>query len=134
MKVAITAVSWDLGDNPPEGTVSFIGKNGERFTAFSYAQDFMVGEKAVVEFLSLDSEDFGWDEMFSKNSEEERKLVQTGEWSYVGFGQIISIHPTIIDFGAIDLEVEDFSNDLRMVGEYIYWEIDRLDIVRKEIQ
>jgi hypothetical protein len=54
------------------------------------------------------------------------------EWSYYGYGEIKLIDPITADFGDIQLELGNWTNDRKVVGEYIYWTIERLDIRKIE--
>ena len=130
MTAEVINTDWFLGQDPPEGTVSILGKSGQTIDAFSYAENFAVGESLEVEFTSLDG-DIAWDEMFSGNPKKEKKLLKIDNWTYEAYGQIISINPVCIDFGDIELETSNWTNDEAVVGEFLYWKIDRLDISRK---
>ncbi len=83
---------------------------------------------AEPEFSYLGLEEYSWEQMFSGNLRQEKKLVRTGDWSYEAYGQIVSIKPVIADFGLFKLELGDFTNDQRCIGEWIVERIDRLDL------
>ncbi len=72
--------------------------------------------------------DQNWNEMFQGNPDEKQELVATGDWSYDGYGKIVSISPVVIDFGDFSFEIGDFTSDVRCVGEFVYIVIDRLDL------
>lgn len=130
MTVEIANVHWFLGQDPPEGAVTFKTKSEQLMDAFSYGQNFSVGEKAEVELGSLDY-DLEWEVIFSNNSQKEKKLKKGQEtWSYEGYGEIKSIKPVIIDFGDIELDTGNWTNDEKVIGEFVYWKIDRLDILK----
>lgn len=80
------------------------------------------------EFSHLSLEGYTWEQMFSGNPDKKKMLVRTGDWSYEAYGQIISIKPVVADFGIIVLELGDFTNDERCIGEWIVEKIDRLDL------
>jgi len=69
-----------------------------------------------------------WEERFQKNNEKKKCLMKTGEGSYDGYGQIISINPVIADFGDIKLDIGNFTHDSRVIHEFIYEKVSRLDI------
>ena len=46
------------------------------------------------------------------------------------YGLIKSINPVVLDFGEFEIDKGDWINDSNLVGRYIYWKIDRLDIIR----
>jgi len=80
------------------------------------------------EFGILCLTDQSWDEMFRGNSGGKKELVKTGDWSYDGYGEIISVDPVVADFGDFTFEIGDFTTDQRCVGEFIHIVIDRLDL------
>ena len=130
MTVEIANVNWFLGQDPPEGTVTFKTESGKLLDAFSYGQTFIDGEIADVEFTTLD---YGleWGVVFSNNRQKERRLNKgQNAWEYEAYGEIKSIHPVIIDFGDIKLDTGNWTNDEKVIGEFVYWKIDRLDILK----
>jgi hypothetical protein len=128
MKVKIIKTNWFLGKEPDEGTVTFETENGFVLEAFAYGEKFTAGEISEVEVSFLDAP-MDWNTIFSENAEKQCRLVRLKEeWSYGGYGRVISLNPVRVDFGPIILETGYWTNDLKVVGEYIYWKIDRLDI------
>lgn len=111
-----------------EGTVQF-EINGNDYKAFFYGEEYESGQNIEVEFDHLESP-LKWDAIFNENKENELRLEKSkdSEWSYYGYGKIKSIDPVIADFGDIQLELGNWTNDPKVIGEYIYWTIDRLDI------
>lgn len=120
-----------MGTDPPEGTVTFRGKNGGLIGVFSYGHDFPVGKEIEVDLTALNG-GLEFETIFSGNPNKEKKLVKVSDWEYEGYGQIIGINPVTIDFGDFELEAGDWVNDNRVVGEFIYWKIARLDIWKLE--
>ena len=88
-------------------------------------------EISEPEFSYLSLEGLSWELMFGGNPNQEKKLVRTGDWSYEAYGQIISINPVFADFGLFTLELGNFTNDDRCVGEWIVEKIDRLELTFK---
>ncbi len=81
------------------------------------------------EFDFLESEEpWTWEDMFLGNPKREKRLVRTGDWAYDAYGTVISIKPVVVDFGAIQLEIGDFTQDPRCVGEWVLVKIARLDM------
>ena len=68
--------------------------------------------------------------IFTENKEIELRIEKSknSEWSYYGYGKIKSVDPVTADFGDIQLELGNWTNDPKVIGEYIYWAIARLDI------
>ncbi|MCD4784350.1 MAG: hypothetical protein K8T10_11065 [Candidatus Eremiobacteraeota bacterium] len=126
MKVRIEKVDWDLSEEIREGTVTFSIAD-KNFYAFSCCSDYKVGEIIEVELSQIEA-GFDWEETFSRNNQKKKCLINIGNWSYDGYGQIISINPVVVNFGCFPLELGDWTNDKRVIGEYIFWKIDRLDI------
>ncbi|NOZ95394.1 MAG: hypothetical protein GXP47_11760 [Acidobacteria bacterium] len=126
MNVRIEKVDWHLSEAIREGTVTF-SIDGKSYTAFSSHFDYKVGAIVDVRFDHLE-EGFSWEDVFHGNPNKQKCLTSTGEWSYDAFGQIVSINPVQADFGPIVLELGEWTHDERVVGEYIYWRISRLDV------
>lgn len=85
-------------------------------------------DQSSPEFDILQFEDQSWEAMFNGNPEQKKELLRTGDWSYDGYGQIISVSPVVADFGDFTFEIGDFTTDERCVGEFIRVIIDRLDL------
>ena len=113
-----------------EGSVLF-QINGNEYKAFFFGEEFISGESVVATFDHLETS-LEWDTIFNKNTQKLKKLVTTteAEWSYKGYGQIKAINPVVADFGDIQLDLGALSNDPNVIGAYIYWEIERLDVSR----
>ena len=79
-------------------------------------------------YLEDDSRDSTWEAMFSGNPQREKRLKRLQGWEYDGFGQVVSIKPVVVDFGVLELEIGDFTNDERCVGQWIKVPIARLDL------
>ena len=111
-----------------EGTVHF-EINGNDYKAFFYGEEYEPGQNIEVELGHLEIP-LEWNVIFTENKGKELRFekMQNSEWSYYGYGRIKSIGPITADFGDIKLELGDWTNDPKVVGEYIYWTIDRLDI------
>jgi len=113
-----------------EGTVLF-GINGNQYKAFFYGEDFQPGQIADVELSHLEYP-LVWDAIFRENKDKELKLEasQESDWAYYGYGRIMKINPVTAYFGDFELELGDWTNDPNVIGEYMYWKIDRLEISR----
>jgi hypothetical protein len=128
MKVLVKEIKWSLPKEIKEGTVRF-EINGNQYHASSIHDDYQVGELADVGFTALEANQ-EWEECFGKNTGKRIRLIHRGGWSYDGYGIITSIKPVVADFGDIQLELGNWTNDERVVGEYIYWPIIELRIFR----
>jgi hypothetical protein len=132
MKTQIINTDWFLGLDPPEGTVTFKGKNGGQIDAFSYGESFTVGEIIDIEVSSINA-DIDLKYVFSENKEKKILLVRSNNvWEYEAYGQIMSIDPVKIDFGEFELDTGFWTSDKRIISEYVYWKINRLDLNRKK--
>ncbi len=127
MKHKVQILAVDLM-NKCEGTVQF-EINGNDYIAFFYGEEYEPGQNVEVEIDHLESP-LEWDAIFTENKEHELKIEKSKskEWSYYGYGKIKSIDPVTADFGDIKLVLGDWTNDPKVIGEYIFWTIDRLDI------
>jgi len=115
-----------------EGIVQF-EINGNDYKAFFYGEEYEPGQDVEVELVHLKIQ-LHWNVIFNANTDKELRLEKSknSEWSYYGYGKIKSIEHVTADFGDIPLELGNWTNDPKVVGEYIYWIIDRLDIIRKK--
>lgn len=52
------------------------------------------------------------------------KLVQLLGWRYLGYGRVVRIKPTAVDFGLFSFEVGPPTNNSRCVGEHVQVKID----------
>jgi hypothetical protein len=113
-----------------EGSVTFQTQNGSILSAFFFQEKFTVGEHALVQFGSLDYP-LEWTAIFSENKEGRQKLEPALEYcSYYAYGKIIALNPIVADFGDLKLSIGDWTHDEKVIGEFIYWKIRRLDITR----
>jgi len=127
MKHQIKIISTDLIDRF-EGTVQF-EINGNIYSGFFCGEEFKAGQLIEADLGHLEY-GLDWDVIFNENKNKEVKLEQASdsEWSYYGYGKIKSIDPIITDFGDIQLDLGYWTNDQNVIGEYIYWKVERLDI------
>lgn len=113
-------------------SVVFSLRNGHLYEAFCWECDLIKGE---TRFVTLDHLSLGleWMTVFKENSRSEKKLIKGSKsFNYFGYGQIEQIHPVIADFGDFKLELGNWTNDKGVIGEFIYWAIERLDILPEE--
>ncbi len=108
-----------------ESTVIFL-VNDKKYSAFGDHIDCAEGIEIDADISHIG--DTSWEEKFEKNKDRKKCLIKTGNWSYEGYGQIVSINPVIADFGDMKLELGEFTHDNRVIGEFIYEKIARLDV------
>ena len=82
-----------------------------------------------VEFRYATMSGFSWPEAVGGNPDRKKDLTPVRRWSYVGYGQILSVMPVVIDFGLLRMEDANWTTDDGLVGEYVRVPIDRLEIV-----
>lgn len=85
------------------------------------------GEEFDVELSANPDEDESWEELFRGNPEKRKDLDAIEGWSYRAFGEIVSIHPVVVDCGIIAIDNVIDTNDPRVIGEYIAFMVTRLD-------
>jgi len=81
-----------------------------------------------VKFTYVTEEGFQWDVACTGNASRKKLLAPINDWSYVGYGQVVSIMPVVIDFGLLKMEDANWTNDNRLVGRFVQVKIDRLEI------
>lgn len=121
MRVKINAVDWSLSTEIHEGTVQ-IEINGNQYYVSSIHEDYQAGEYADVEFSAIEAA-HEWEERFGKNTDNRKCLTRLDGWSYAGYGVVVSINPVVADFGDIRLDLGNWTNDKKIIGEDIYWPI-----------
>ena len=111
-----------------EGTVQF-GINGKEYKAFFYGEDFEPGQNVEIELDHL-KYPLEWDVIFRENKNKELKLEasNSSDWSYYGYGRITNVAPVTATFGDFELELGEWTNDKNIIGEFIYWKIERLEL------
>lgn len=112
-----------------EGTVTFKTDSGNTYDAFFWGNTFKEGEKRKIELNHLNLY-FDWELTFSLNSTKEKRLEKVGkDWEYIGYGQIEQVNPVVACFGDIWLDLGNWTNDEKVIGEFIYWRIERLELI-----
>lgn len=126
----VKIIQIDLTDEDG-GIVSF-EINMKEYKAFFWGEKFTIGEEVSVELSHLNYP-LDWEIIFNENTNQNIHLEKTSnDAEYIGYGIIKSINPIMVSFGDISLDVGSWTNDEKVIGQYIYWKIDRLDIRRTE--
>jgi len=87
-----------------------------------------VGDDFEVELsATLLGDDESWEVMFGGNPDKRKALDHIEGWSYRAFGQVTSIDPVVVDCGMIQIPDVFCSHDLRVIGEFIAFTINRLE-------
>jgi hypothetical protein len=81
-----------------------------------------------VKFSYPSLEGFQWSQATKDNPSNRVRLEHIRGWSYMGFGRVLSIMPVTIDYGMIQLEDPNWSDDEALAGKYVKVMIDRLDL------
>jgi hypothetical protein len=124
----LTVSKIELTDSN-DGTVTLTTQTNKDFTAFSSGQTFELNITYKIKFACLDYP-LEWKTIFSENKAQKKTLESQNEFcSYLAYGKIISINPVVADFGDIKIEIGDWTHDDKIIGEFIYFKIDRLDIL-----
>ncbi|MCD9014432.1 hypothetical protein [Parachryseolinea silvisoli] len=115
-----------------EGTLTF-GIKGRQYDAFYWGYNFKPGDKVEVTLTQLEYP-LTWDTIFGENKRREKKIEKskTKDWTYHCYGTIQSVKPVVANFGDFQLDLGGWTNDPKVVGEHIYWTVDRLDIQRAD--
>ena len=82
-----------------------------------------------VAFSYASMEGFSWDQALRGNQGKRMLLEPIRRWAYAGYGRVLSVTPTVIvDFGLLQMEDANWTNDESLVGQFVKIPIDRLDI------
>jgi len=68
------------------------------------------------------------EELLAGNPKHEKGLDPVRSWTYVGYGQIVDIMPTVIDFGVVRMECPQWLTDSGVIGQYVRVPVDRLEL------
>lgn len=83
-------------------------------------------------FVYMSEEPFTWDQAAAANRAERRLIDPVGGWRYAGYGRVVQIMPVAIDFGLLQMEDANWTNDEGLVGKFVCVPIDRLSLTRSE--
>jgi hypothetical protein len=86
------------------------------------------GELEDVKFNYVSSEGFTWADAVAGNRKRTKVLVRVRNWTYEGYGRVVSIMPVVIDFGVLVMEDGNWCTDECLVGQWVKVPIDRLEI------
>lgn len=70
-----------------------------------------------------------WPEALAGNRARKKQLNHVRGWSYIGYGQVVSIMPTIIDYGLLVMTDPNWTTDESIVNKYVRVQIDRLELI-----
>lgn len=129
--ITVKIVDVDFTDTH-EGTVYFEVGSGNTYEAFFWGHIFSKGEVRSINLYCFDLH-FDWTVAFSENSAREMKLLKgSHSCEYFGYGRIVQIRPVVADFGDFKLELGNWTNDERVIDEFIYWRIDQLRVEQND--
>ena len=126
--VRVKNIDW-LDTEVKEGDVC-VELGSSLYWGFCYSCDFVVGERTDIEIYILESGDISFETMFSYNRDKEMKIVPfpTDRTAYYSYGRVVSVKPIVVDCGDMQFDLGDFTTDERVIGEYVYFVVNRLDI------
>ncbi len=87
-----------------------------------------VGPLEKVKFSYVTEEGISLESTFADNPAKRKYLDHVRGWSYVGYGQIVSIVPVVINFGLLQMEDSHWVTNDELIGRYVRIPIDRLEI------
>lgn len=89
-----------------------------------------IGDDFEVELSTVLDGDQPWEALFSGNPGRKKVLEHLAGWSYRAFGEVVSIHPVVVDCGVIQIPDVFHSSDPLVVGDFVAFTITRLDATR----
>jgi hypothetical protein len=81
-----------------------------------------------VRFTYVTEEGFAWPAAIVGNTARRQRLDHIRDWSYTGFGQVVSVMPVVIDFGLLKMQDANWTGDEKLIGRYVRVAIDRLEV------
>lgn len=85
-----------------------------------------------VKFTYLADEGFSWPDAIRGNRARRMRIECVRGWRYVGYGRVVQIMPVLIDFGLFAMEDANWTNDEKLIGQFVRVPIDRLAITRED--
>ena len=82
-----------------------------------------------VQFRYVSDEPIQWADALAGNRARKKMLQHVRGWTYLGYGQVASIMPTIIDFGTLIMTDPNWTTDDSLVNKYVLVQIDRLELI-----
>lgn len=127
--VSVKQIEWLDSENTEAEVLVEI--RGKEIWAFCHPCNLTVGQIPAVDLHFIEGEVSDW-AFWNENKEGQLQIEASTEkrWSYYCHGKIIELHPVTIDCGAITLEYGDWINDEQVIGKFVYFVIDRLDVKR----
>jgi hypothetical protein len=127
--VKIVKLTW-IDEDAQEADVEFEFE-GNIYHAFGCPVSFIENEKYEVELFCIEDLDVNIDFMLKENTEKQKilKPKSNSKWSYYAFGQVVAVNPLSVDCGVTIFDLERNFRDERLINEYIYFVIERLDIM-----
>ena len=127
--VKIVKLTW-IDEDAQEADVEFEFE-GNIYHAFGCPVSFIENEKYEVELFCIEDLDVNIDFMLKENTEKQKilKPKSNSKWSHYAFGQIVAVNPLTVDCGVTIFDLERNFGDERLINEYIYFVIERLDIM-----
>lgn len=86
------------------------------------------GPVSDAKFTYVAIDGFSWAQAISGNPSRKKSLNHVRQWSYTGYGQVISVMPVVIDFGVMRMTDANWTSDESLVGRFVKIPIDRLEI------
>lgn len=82
-----------------------------------------------VSFRYTSDEPVNWPDALAGNRGRKQQLMHVEGWTYIGYGQVVSVMPTIIDFGLLTMTDPNWTTDEHIAGKYVRIQIDRLELI-----
>ena len=85
-----------------------------------------------VKLAFATAEAISWEQAARANPSRKMMLEPVRGWSYVGYGRVVSIMPSVVDFDLATMECPQWTTDRGLIGRYVRIPIDRLELVPAE--
>lgn len=116
-------------DEGLEAIVDIDGHEVAAMDCFGYTCRINEGDVLDVNLvIGINDGSEKWDDIFSGNPERIKLLQKIEGWSYRAFGEIVQVNPVIVDCGIVEFEDVVSTHDQRCIGEFVAFNIKRLDI------
>ena len=120
-----------------EGTAAVIEIDGEQYESmdclcYGRARCYKPGDIIYVAFQTgLVKRDRRGNVLIGENAERRKALESLGGWRYRAYGEVVALPPdTVLDCGAVEVEVSCSLGEAEVIGNFITLEIERMDCWR----
>lgn len=126
----VKSVVCNLDTYYKESSVELITNTGANFLCFLEGYTVKEGEIIAVAYFHYFDSTYSFEDIFSKNTNRDKKLVHIKDYNYIAYGEVVDIenNDLIVDCGDVFIPLLDISSDRRCIGEFVAFDIENLEM------